>query len=132
MSLQLNLDLRTYSQSRHRPENAFSGKPADFLLRNLAFAKLCHKKAAIFLLKNCASETESDREQVLTNKEQIKLAWAFARKPSVAQLKDVRDAVITSCSREAKLLGIRAGMRYEEAKLLIPDMRILVIGGGRR
>ena len=66
---------------------------------------------------------------------QIKNTWAFAVDESNLalrrrQLADLRDYVISSCSKEAKRLGVRAGMRYSEAKALIPDMRILVIGGG--
>lgn len=70
----------------------------------------------------------------LTTKQQIKNTWAFAVSETKfalrrRQLADFRDCIITSCSKEAKHLGIRAGMRYYEAKALIPDMRILVIGG---
>ncbi len=43
-------------------------------------------------------------------------------------LKVRNQAIITSCSREAKILGIRVGMRYEEAKLLLPELRVLVYG----
>ena len=67
----------------------------------------------------------------LTNNEQLKRTWAFAKKPTGNQIKDARNPVITSCSPEAKLLGIRSGMPYEEAKLLVPGMKILVIGGHR-
>jgi len=69
------------------------------------------------------------------DKQQIKNTWAFAIDRSNftrqrQQLADLRDYVISSCSKEAKRLGVRVGMRYSEAKALIPDMRILVIGGG--
>ena len=43
------------------------------------------------------------------------------------RLKNFSNYVITSCSKEAKILGVRAGMRYDEAKQLIPDMKILLI-----
>jgi nucleotidyltransferase/DNA polymerase involved in DNA repair len=71
----------------------------------------------------------------LSTEEQIKNTWAFAIDESNFALRrqrlaDLRDYVISSCSKEAKRLGVRAGMRYSEAKALIPDMRILVIGGG--
>ena len=56
----------------------------------------------------------------IADERQIQNTWAFAT-PS---------RVIMSCSRQAKILGIRAGMRYEDAKTLLPEMRILVIGGG--
>jgi hypothetical protein len=43
--------------------------------------------------------------------------------------KDVSNYVISSCSREAKEFGIKAGMRYEKAKSLVPDLKVIVIGG---
>lgn len=55
----------------------------------------------------------------VADEQQIQNTWAFAT-PS---------RVIMSCSKQAKILGIRTGMRYEDAKTLLPDMRILVIGG---
>jgi len=66
--------------------------------------------------------------------QQIKNTWAFAIDRSNLnrrrkQLVDLRDCVISSCSKEAKALGVRAGMHYADAIALIPDMRILVIGG---
>jgi uncharacterized protein YunC (DUF1805 family) len=71
----------------------------------------------------------------LATREQLKRAWAFAvdkRGTSARRTRrsfaDYRHCIIMSCSKEAKLLGIRAGMKYEEAKLLLPDIRILVIG----
>lgn len=71
----------------------------------------------------------------LDTKEQIKNTWAFAVDDTGftlqrRKLAGFRDYIISSCSKEAKRLGVRAGMRYSEAKALIPDMRILVIGGG--
>jgi nucleotidyltransferase/DNA polymerase involved in DNA repair len=71
----------------------------------------------------------------LMTREQIKRTWAFAvdkrgtaRRRSKRSLADFRHCIITACSKEAKAFGIRAGMRYEEARALLPDMRILVIG----
>jgi nucleotidyltransferase/DNA polymerase involved in DNA repair len=69
----------------------------------------------------------------LANKDQVKRTWAFAVDPSRRNLKRrslrrLNHAVITACSKEARTLGIRAGMRYEEAKQLLPDLRILVYG----
>ena len=70
----------------------------------------------------------------LTDEEQIKKTWAFAidnrrftnkRK----QLTDLRDCLITACSKEAKSLGVRVGMKYGEAKAMIPELKIMVIGG---
>jgi len=71
----------------------------------------------------------------VTNKEQQKRAWAFAKLQAskLTQRKRrpaARYSVITAVSKEAKLLGVRAGMRYHEAKLLVPEIKILVIGGG--
>lgn len=37
--------------------------------------------------------------------------------------------MIIACSKEAKALGVRVGMRYDEAKALIPDLRVLVCNG---
>jgi len=59
-------------------------------------------------------------------------SWAFAKyrrynypiNPS-----SNRNIIITACSREAKLLGIKAGMHYEKAKTLIPEIKIFIIGG---
>ncbi len=69
----------------------------------------------------------------LMTTEQIARCWAFAIDKSQAQIKvrskrlrDKRDCVITACSKEARALGIKAGMRYEEAKLLIPELRVMV------
>ena len=59
----------------------------------------------------------------LATKEEIKKSWAFARKtPGRARNR----SIITACSAQARALGIRAGMQYQEAKALIPDMRILI------
>ncbi len=80
-------------------------------------------------------QTTMKLSQQLTDQEQIKKTWAFAidnRRYGAKrkQLADLRDCLITACSKEAKALGVRAGMRYEEAKAIIPSMRIMVIGGG--
>ena len=70
----------------------------------------------------------------VTTREQLKRTWAFAK--LIAKNKPYkrrpasRYSVITSCSKEAKALGVRTGMRYHEAKLLVPGIKILVIGGG--
>jgi hypothetical protein len=67
----------------------------------------------------------------LSSDEQLRRTWAFAmpgRGVNRRQLRSLRSYVITSCSKEAKALGVSAGMRYEEAKLLIPDIKILTIG----
>lgn len=71
----------------------------------------------------------------VTNPDQLKRTWAFAmpgKGTNRRQLRSISSYVVTSCSKEAKVLGIRAGMKYDEAKLLIPDMRILLIGNKQR
>jgi hypothetical protein len=69
---------------------------------------------------------------------QTKKSWAFAldlgqgglRKRSKLLSKNLRPnlrrCVITACSREAKELGVRPGMRYMDAKARIPSLKILV------
>ena len=68
-----------------------------------------------------------------------KLLWAFAvdaTKPlKVAQARNKREAkpkyklhryYVTVCSPKLKQFGVRAGMRYDEAKKLVPNMHIFV------
>ncbi len=65
------------------------------------------------------------------SREEVKNAWAFAVSPVRRKRQSMKirnQAIITACSKEAKVLGIRAGMRYEEAKALLPELRILVYG----
>ncbi len=64
-----------------------------------------------------------------TDEYQIKDAWAFA---SNSRRRIRKASVITACSKQAKDLGIRAGMGYEEAKRLLPELRVLVYRGGQR
>lgn len=67
----------------------------------------------------------------IANKEEMKLAYAFAVSPVRRKRQSLRarnQAIITACSKEAKRFGIRAGMRYEEAKQLMPEIRILIYG----
>lgn len=63
--------------------------------------------------------------QVAT-KEQIQNAWAFAAHPKRAGRRSLRHSVITACSRQARALGVRAGMHYEDAKLVLPELRVLL------
>lgn len=70
----------------------------------------------------------------VATKEQMKRAWAFAAyQPGGRRkrLQRLNQAVITSVSKEAKNLGIKAGMRVIDAKQLLPDLRILLYGGGK-
>lgn len=66
------------------------------------------------------------RLQTLT-REQMERCWAFAARQSTRTKLD--DSVITSCSPEARQWGVRAGMCYEDAKLLVPDLKVLVYKG---
>lgn len=77
----------------------------------------------------------------IATKDQIKNAWAFAvdknhvgRRTRLNQSwKHLRKSridhsIITACSKEAKNLGIQAGMRYEDARTLLPELKVLVYG----
>jgi nucleotidyltransferase/DNA polymerase involved in DNA repair len=67
-----------------------------------------------------------------------KNAWAFAvdltrsqsvfkpRKFSKEKAQGLSACVISAVSREAKALGVRVGMKYQEAKQLVPELRILI------
>lgn len=55
----------------------------------------------------------------LATPEQLRRTWAFATHSG---------RVITACSAQARAFGIQVGMQYDEAKALIPDMRILLVG----
>lgn len=62
----------------------------------------------------------------------INLAWAFAKQPGrnhKTRRTFNNGALITACSPEAKMLGVRAGMRYDQALRTAPGLKILVIGG---
>lgn len=63
-------------------------------------------------------------------KEEIKKAWAFAARPKRIGRRTLKLSVITACSKQARALGVRAGMRYEDARALVPELRILVYGTG--
>ena len=64
----------------------------------------------------------------IATKEEMKKAWAFA---SNTRRRTYKSSIITVCSKDAKMLGIRAGMRYEDAKLVVPELRVLVYRGGQ-
>ena len=66
-------------------------------------------------------------------------AWAFAvKRPARSGRslrrtgREVRDYIISASSIEARRLGVRSGMHYAEAKKLIPHIRVILIGEGRR
>lgn len=78
-------------------------------------------------------ETDSNT----ATKNDLQLAWAFAVNPYRPRHRKVgsgayRAAKITSCSKQARQLGIREGMYYQEAKQLVPEIKILVIGERNR
>jgi len=66
----------------------------------------------------------------VATKEEIKRSWAFAVDPSGVRrrkaLRDINRCVITAVSREAKAFGVRAGMAAEEARMLMPELRVFV------
>lgn len=73
----------------------------------------------------------------MATKEEMNYAWAFAVSPYKTKRKKVRrdaydNSRISSCSRQARMLGIREGMKYQDAKDLVPDIKILVIGERKR
>lgn len=55
--------------------------------------------------------------------------WAFA---SNNRRRTRKAAIITACSKQAKQAGVRAGMAYEEARQLLPELRVLVYKGADR
>lgn len=68
-------------------------------------------------------------------KEETKNAWAFAaykKRLGRRSIRGINQSVITACSKEAKNLGIQAGMRYEDARAILPELRVLVYGAGGR
>lgn len=65
----------------------------------------------------------------------IKYFWAFARdvsppakryRPALQPRRNLKRYVITSCSKQAKAYGVKAGMTYAEARHLVPGMRVIV------
>lgn len=86
---------------------------------------------------------DSTKQNQQNNTEEIKvddrLLWAFAvdatRPLKVAKRRTKREAkpkynlhryYVTVCSPKLKEFGVRAGMRYDEAKKLAPNMHIFV------
>lgn len=72
----------------------------------------------------------------LTTSMDEKYFWAFAIDdqpplkryiPSMRPKRNLHRYIITSCSRQAKAFGVRAGMKYSDAKALVPNMRIIVV-----
>lgn len=69
----------------------------------------------------------------IATKQEVENSWAFAkdlgrgtkRLPRRAR-RSLSRCVIIAVSRQARQLGIRPGMRYDEAKMRLPGLRILV------
>ena len=61
----------------------------------------------------------------VTTPEDNRHAWAFAVKQR-RSLRAGKVYVITSVSRQAKTLGVQAGMALADAKLLLPELRVLI------
>lgn len=65
-----------------------------------------------------------------------KYFWAFARdvapptnrryRPSTRPRSHLGRYVITSCSKQAKSYGVKPGMTYDQARKLVPGMRVIV------
>ena len=71
----------------------------------------------------------------LTNAASQKYFWAFARdieppqrkyRPSTQPRSNLSRYKITSCSRQAKAFGVKVGMTYDEARKLVPGMRVII------
>lgn len=62
----------------------------------------------------------------LAGVERVEHAWAFAAQPKRPGRRSLKRSVITACSRQAKLLGVRAGMHYEDAKLVLPELKVFL------
>lgn len=64
-----------------------------------------------------------------------KYFWAFAHdempptkryRPSLTPRGNLNRYFITSCSKQAKSYGVTIGMTYEDAKKLVPQMRVII------
>ena len=72
----------------------------------------------------------------INNQQTIKRTWAFAakryqrgqdkRRKGNRRSSRASQAVITSASPLARELGVRVGMALEDARLLLPELRVLV------
>jgi hypothetical protein len=71
----------------------------------------------------------------VANRQQMQKAWAFAIDKSRSGIRthrnslkrDYQKIVITSASKEARILGVESGMSYSDAKILVPDLKVLVV-----
>lgn len=82
--------------------------------------------------------TRNDMQHTEANPVDEKLLWAFAvdatkpvrLKPSRARRTtpkyNLHRYYVTVCSPKLKQFGVKAGMRYDEAKRLVPSMKIFV------
>ncbi len=71
----------------------------------------------------------------LTDAVHRKYFWAFARdispptkryQPSLQPRRNLQRYIVTSCSRQAKAFGVKAGMTYQEAADLVPGIRVII------
>lgn len=76
-------------------------------------------------------------QQTLSNAIDSKQLWAFAidinrpvsskrRRRLPAPQRNLQHYVVTACSPLAKTFGVKAGMRFSEAKALVPNVRVIV------
>lgn len=72
----------------------------------------------------------------LTQNADQKHFWAFARddmppakryRPSLKPRSNLDRYIITACSKQAKAFGVKVGMRYSEARQLVPSIRVIII-----
>jgi nucleotidyltransferase/DNA polymerase involved in DNA repair len=66
------------------------------------------------------------------SREQLKNTWAFAAykgRPK-RKLTKTNQAIITACSKQARSIGIEVGMRVQDARLLLPNLKVLTYAGG--
>jgi nucleotidyltransferase/DNA polymerase involved in DNA repair len=62
----------------------------------------------------------------VAQKEELRHAWAFAAHPKRVGRKSLRNSIITACSKQARALGVKAGMHYEDAKLILPELKVFL------
>ena len=61
--------------------------------------------------------------------QEVKNSWAFAAKQRRSKRVSIRTSsrcIITAVSREARAFGVQAGMAIEDAKLLLPELKVFV------
>ena len=64
-----------------------------------------------------------------TTREQAARCWAFAvdqGKTRRKSMRTTRKCIITAASYEARKLGVQVGMACDDAKLLLPELKVFV------